>query len=289
MFLKFIRTFHPDFPYPPQEEKLNDIIEKISKYDLVRVYDSKEFKNNISNIGVNYLKSNFKSYWNSKFKGSLSPIKAWQNDEVMRKVIEYRIGINNSDEVFDFSLHQLIRGLSAKRYTISFFKPLLAAAIYKVFIGNKRNPIVIDPCAGFGSRLIGFKSIYPAGRYIGIEPNIDTFDELQDLAKNFNDVELYNCKLEDFNYSKECDLTFTSIPYFDLEEYSNNIHYDSFDDWTGTFIKSLTSFKNLLINVPDSLKSLFGNKITDEFYIINNTSHFNKKNSKKSESLLKLY
>ena len=69
----------------------------------------------------------------------------------MQEVIDYRIGLNNSDDIFDFSLHQLIRGLSARRITTSFFKPLLAASIYKHFIGNEvLNPVVFDPCCGFG-------------------------------------------------------------------------------------------------------------------------------------------
>jgi hypothetical protein len=148
----------------------------------------------------------------------------------MRRIIKYRIGINDSGEVFDFTYHQLIKGLSAARYTISFFKPVLAAAIYKEFIGDNNTPVVIDPCAGFGGRLLGFKSIYPNGKYIGIEPNKETYDELVKLSENFSNIELHNCEIEDYTGSKNCDLTFTSIPYFDLEDYSNDIYYSSFNE-----------------------------------------------------------
>ena len=148
----------------------------------------------------------------------------------MKKIINYRIGINKSNEIFDFSLHQLIRGLSANRYTISFYKPVLAAKIYKTFLNNNINPIVLDPCAGFGGRMLGFKSLYPNGTYIGIEPREKTFNELKKLAKNFNNVELFNCKIEDFKDKyNNYDLVFTSIPYFDLENYDSETYYDDID------------------------------------------------------------
>lgn len=287
LLLKFIRTFHSEFPYLLQRENLTDTIQKISKYDLSRIYDSKSktFRNNISSLGVNYLKSNFESYWHSSFRDNKTPVDAWNDDEIMKKVVKYRIGLNNSNEVFDFSLHQLIRGLSARRYTISFFKPLLAAAIYKHFLGDIKNPIVIDPCAGFGGRMLGFKSVYPNGEYIGIEPNIDTYNELVKLSKNFSSIQLHNCKLEDYVGNKDCDLTFTSIPYFDKETYSKNVKYNNFKHWKSTFIENLMSYNNLIINLPKDLEELFTN-YTEKYFIQNNTSHFNRNQNIKNELLI---
>ena len=289
LLLKFIKTFHPQFPYLEQKENLQDIMNVISNYDLTRIYDNKNniFKNNTYCIGINYLKSNFKSYWHSRFKKNVSPIEAWDDDELMKKIIEYRIGLNNSGEIFDFSLHQLIRGMSARRITISFFKPLLAAAIYKYFLGNNKTPVVIDPCAGFGARLLGFKSIYPHGTYIGIEPNIETYNELKILAKNFSNVKLYNCKLEDYEDSRKCNLTFTSIPYFDTEIYSNNVEYSSIYEWKNTFIEELLTFDNLVVNIPSKLESLFEG-VHRKHYLVSNTSHFNKLNVNKSELILQM-
>ena len=276
MLLKFVREFQPEFPAIPANEDLKGIIEKIKNYDLSKVFinDNAIFRNNCSNIGVNYLKSHHKSYWKSSYKSNnLSPVEAWGDDNIMKQVIKYRIGINNSDEIFNFSLHQLIRGLSARRLTISFFKPLLAATIYKHFLGDAKSPTVIDPCAGFGGRMIGFKSIYPNGKYIGIEPNIETYNELVKLSKNLTNVKLYNCKLEDYAGSKECDLTFTSIPYFDLETYSNPVKYRDIEDWQDTFIKSLKTYNKLVVNLPNSLEYLFEN-YNKKYFLQNNTSHF---------------
>ena len=213
----------------------------------------------------------------------------------MSRVIKYRIGLNNSDEVFDFSLHQIVKGLAANRITISFFKPIVAISIYDKFLINKINPTVIDPCAGFGGRLLGFKSKFPNGTYIGIEPNKETFNELELLVKNsgFNNVKLYNCKAEDYRGTFDCDMTFTSIPYYDIETYSDNIvgnDYSDKENWYNVFVNSLFNFKNLVLNVPKEIgdKLIVDKKIEDKdiYYLANNITHFNKNRDKKHEYII---
>ncbi len=293
LFLKFIRTFQPTFPYPDLEENLQDVGIKLKNYDVSKIYNEStmEFSNNISTVGHNYLKHYFRSYWGAKYKGNMSPEESWGDDKIMSEVIRYRIGLNNSGEVFDFSLHQLVRGLSARRITASFFKPLLASAIYYKYIGDKNDPVVLDPCCGFGGRLLGFKSKYPNGIYIGCEPNIETFNELQELVKNanWNDVKIYNCKFEDFNSDIKFDLIFTSIPYYDLETYSNSVSYSSFDEWKDTFIKSFEKYssQNCYINMSEELSIRLGFTNLDA-YIVSNRSHFDGGDDQKREVIVKL-
>lgn len=289
VFLKFVRTFQTEFPEIKTYELLETVIKKINKYKYKPV-ENNTFNNNTSNLGVAYLKSNFSSYWKSSYKNNLSPVEAWKDDKIMEKIIKYRIGLNKNNETFDFSLHQLVRGLSALRHTVSFFKPVLAASIYNHFIGKNQTPIVFDPCCGFGGRMLGFKSLYPDGTYIGCESNLETFEELQELSKNFTNVYLYNCKLEDFDLSSlpaNLDLTFTSIPYFDLETYSNPIEYENFNHWKETFLTKLNLCPKLLVNIPTSLREYF-NMNASEYFIQTNTSHFNKNQNKKLEFILDL-
>ena len=293
-YLKFLRTFQSVLPYPDLEEDLQEVIKKLQSADVSSVYNSttNEFSNNISTVGHNWLKHHFHSYWDSNFNGNKSPKEAWLDDKIMQDIINYRVGLNNSGEVFDFSLHQMVRGLSARRITVSFFKPLLAAAIYYKFIGDKSNPTVLDPCCGFGGRLLGFKSKYPNGTYIGCEPNIETYTELQCLIKHagWNDVEIHNCKFEDFVDTRlNYDLIFTSIPYYDLEVYSNNTAYKSFEDWKSTFIKSIESYggKNCYINSPEDLGLKLGWTTIDS-YISSNRSHFDDRDGQKKEIIAKL-
>ena len=292
LLLKFVRTFQPQFPYPDLEENIDDIINKIHKYDVSKLKIDSGFNNNSSHIGSNYLKHYFKSYWNSAFKKQLTPVEVWQNDELMKKIIAYRIGVNNSGEVFDFSWHQLVRGISARRFTISWFKPILAAAIYKQIVEELKlddSLVTFDPCCGFGARLLAFKSLYPDGTYIGCEPNIDTYNELSQLINNakFNNVQIYNCKFEDLIIDFKYDFVFTSIPYYDKEVYSNDINYESIDDWEAQFFNPLMRLQNKYINLPVELYDVLQLDNTIWNKIQSNTSHYNQNASSKQELIIK--
>ena len=293
MLLKFIRTFNPEFPYPNEDiYNLNKITDYINTFDFNRAIDDEGFKNNTSATGNIYLKSIFKSFWKSSFKGNLSPIETWNNDNDMLNIIAYRIGINDSDEIFDFSLRNLIRGMSAVRRTVSFFKPVLAASIYKHYLNPYiLNPIVFDPCCGFGGRLLGFKSLYSNGRYIGCEPNINTYNELIELGNNFKNIDIHNCKLEEFdnNNNIDYDLAFTSIPYFDLEDYKNNVSYNNYNEWKDIFIGSLLKCRKLIVNMSYELCSELNLTNYIDNYIVSHPTHFNKSNKDhKKEVLLKI-
>jgi hypothetical protein len=292
LFLKFLRTFQPLLPELPLEENLSDVMKAVSKSDFSKIYDSasREFSNKGSTVGHNYLKHHFKSYWKSRFKKNPSPYDAWLDDKIMSDVIAYRIGVNDSDEIFDFSLQQMITGMSARRLTVSFFKPVLAAAIYKHYLGNHPNPIVLDPCCGFGGRLIGFKSIYPTGTYIGCEPNVETYAELIGMIdrEGLTNVKIHNCKFEDYTGPFDVDLTFTSIPYHDLEIYSNHVDYKDFDLWRNKFIGSIEKrCKNCYINLNEECADKIGWRNIDN-YILSNPTHFSKITSVRREVIVKV-
>lgn len=297
MYIKFIRTFHPqEFPYPEEKKELKDIIESIKNFDTTKMKQDDGWNNNTSLEGVKYLKSNFKSYWKSNYKNKQSPYEVFNDDKLLGDVILNRMGVTHS-ETFDLSLKNIVQGMGVLRYYISFFKPIVASSIYKHFLGDNPISTVIDPCSGFGGRLLGFKSIYPNGTYIGIEPNIETFNELLQLKKELidvlkcdeNTIQLFNTTCEEFienNPNIQANLTFTSIPYYDIEEYSNSISYKSFDDWKEKFIDNgINKYPNKVINLPHNLQSIIPN-CTNKYYLYNNKSHFNKNDDKKQELVI---
>ena len=291
LLLKFIRKFQVEFPYPDCYENISEVTSNIRDFDYTKFHNKEEniFRNKTSYKGCNLLKSSFKSFWNSAYEQhNLSPIDIWNDDEKMLKIIAYRIGINNSNEVFDFSLNELIKGISAIRGTISFFKPIVAGGVYKHYLDGIENPRVFDPCCGFGGRLLGFKSVYPNGSYIGCEPNVVTYNELVKLGSNFSDVIINNVKLEEYKNEIEYDLCFTSIPYYNLENYKNGVEYSSFEDWENKFIKPLLEYKNLVINMPYDLCVKLGLEKYIDGYLENSVSHFSKNKTIKREVLIKM-
>lgn len=267
--------------------------------------ERKTFNNGMSlSSGVTFLKSIFKSFYKSSNKGSKSVYERVNLKENLLEVIKYRIGLNNTGEVWDLNFKAIVRGYSAIRGLVSFFKPSVALSIYENLYKGEIN-CTLDPCCGFGGRMMGFFLHNPKGKYIGCEPNSETFEELKKLKSKIEDYlghnincVLYNKKYEDFflhDYKKhefEIEFTFTSIPYFDLEKYSEDVinkDYISFSDWKKKFITPLLNTKNCWINLPKDLFERLEIPNLDIYYLENNVSkHLNKKQETKKEYIVKL-
>jgi 16S rRNA G966 N2-methylase RsmD len=132
----------------------------------------------------------------------------------------------------------------------SVFPVRIAKTLYTVY--GKDNMRVLDPCAGYSSRLIGFLTSARGGTYEGIEPCVKTYkgliktiDEIQPMTKNHN-VTIYNdcaeTKMPTIN--NQYDMIFTSPPYFNKEKYSDEetqsfIKYSSYDKWLDGFLFTL--------------------------------------------------
>jgi 16S rRNA G966 N2-methylase RsmD len=104
---------------------------------------------------------------------------------------------------------------------------------------------VLDPCAGWGGRMLGAVS-YGAD-YIAFEPNTKTYTNLNKIV-DFLDIS-HKVKLicDDVrNYQKydlpNVDMVLTSPPYFDLEVYTHEAtqsvsNSDSYQQWAEEFLK----------------------------------------------------
>lgn len=107
--------------------------------------------------------------------------------------------------------------------------------------------VVLDPCAGWGGRLLGAVSY--GAQYIAFEPNTVTYKNLQDMV-NFlgiqNKVRLI-CddarNMNQYNLPK-VDLVLTSPPYFDLEVYTHEPTQSitttpTYQDWADGFLREI--------------------------------------------------
>ena len=171
---------------------------------------------------------------------------------------------------------------------INEFPPNKARKLYEKFGMNKGSKI-LDPCAGWGGRMIGASVI--CNNYECFEPSMETakglmqlFNFIKSINKDFNAV--VNCipfeesELKQYSY----DFAFTSPPYYDTEQYCNEetnsfIKFRTFEKWVDGFYlpmihKTMTALKTnstFVINIGSReyplnkiLVDAFANKYTIE-------------------------
>ena len=175
------------------------------------------------------------------------------------------------------------------------FPPLTARWIYETYTNHipKEDTLnIYDPSSGWGGRILGAMSSNRNIHYIGTDPNTDNFiDELgitryEYVADFFNNkcLETNSFWEEDKNthhifqegsehignhkdfqqYKGKLDLVFTSPPYFDREQYSDDDEqsfkaYPQYEDWRDNFLKptlensfhSLRDDRYILWNIAD--------------------------------------
>lgn len=120
------------------------------------------------------------------------------------------------------------------------FRPHLA----KIICDYYKPKDVLDPCCGWGGRLLGV--VASGSKYIGFEPNTETYNNLVQLCKFLkieDEVKLYNDTAENIKNIK-ADLLLTSPPYFNTEVYSTEdtqsiVVYPKEKDWYDEWLKPL--------------------------------------------------
>lgn len=183
--------------------------------------------------------------WGVHAIGKKSPTDAYQDDELLKRSVEFLLELNNS--VSDVHVRRFL-GLVKSAQKCSNFRPSAAKAIYKRYLPHDAE-LVLDPCAGYGGRLLGFLSLcLPNVKYIGIDPCGDTCKGNRQMAGFFdrlNNVEMLKYPFEDVDLSRfgTFDLAFTSPPYFKKEIYSDEDtqscnRYPDYADWIKQFLTS---------------------------------------------------
>ena len=167
------------------------------------------------------------------------------------------------------------------------FPPLTAKLLYEKFTDHIDNQDqrfhIYDPSSGWGGRILGAMSSRKKIHYIGTDPNPDNFGRYEAVADFYNS----NC-VDDFSetftqffevekqsntydvyregselignnpnfqaYKGKLDLVFTSPPYFNREQYSQDENqsfkaYSQYEDWVDNFLRpTLTTAYEYLKN-----------------------------------------
>lgn len=160
------------------------------------------------------------------------------------------------------------------------FPPLTAKFLYEHFtkhISEDKKITVYDPSAGWGGRILGAMTVKRDLHYIGTDPNPDNVGIYERVADYYNthcfqsnpffgkaspnSYEVFKLGSEvigdDENFLKyfgKLDFVFTSPPYFNREQYSQDENqsfkkFSAYEDWRDNFLKpTLTTAFSFLKN-----------------------------------------
>lgn len=204
-------------------------------------------------------------------KDDLSIYESLQYDDKVSGLA--RLYLYNLEHGINDAFYQTIqRGYQNIQY-VNEFPPIVARNVYLRY-GDTKSLKILDPCAGWGGRMIGAASI-PNTYYEACEPCTETYEGLIKLGNwlkllqpTFEFV-VHKIPYEDFVTDKVFDIALTSPPYYNTEHYSdeetNSLNrYQTFDTWVDNFYKplilntinKLTDIGVFILNVGDRLYPL---------------------------------
>ena len=241
----FMNLFLKDIPFP----YLNENLSRIDDYGLIQHFH--------------------KSIYMATKKGKPSPLSAWKNKELVKKV-----ALNRLKYVGSCTPNDIIQGFSVTRLApkISVFKPKLAERLIKTYLSN--YDLIVDPFSGFSGRLLGASNCEK--QYIGKDINEDHVKESNEIIEYkkisncFVEVEdLITAPVREFNGA-----LFTCPPYGGKEHWNeNNDEIEmSCDEWIDLclekykcksylFVVDKTEkYKDFIVENLQSKNGLFTNK-----------------------------
>ncbi len=240
-------------------------VQQIFKYNTKNLIEDKYFK--FSNIGSKFLLSHFPHFWDTKAKGNMSLREIFNSKKYLSDIIRKIISTGYFPD--RQKVLKKLRGYRGNK-AISNFMPSVAKAIYDKYCNE--NSMVLDFCAGWGGRLVGAMASKKVVSYTGIDIEFKTYSCLCDLYKSIRDITGSTKEASFMNQDsivgmnifrdKMFDFCFTSPPYFDTEEYSNEsqqscIKYSNYNDWfnyylIGSIKEAIRISKKVAINIANT-------------------------------------
>lgn len=226
------------FPYPTYRKKERMLeVSAVKNSDLL--LEGQVASGN--NVGAGLCVSFFDEFWEAKRYGKRSPMDVFRDRKLLRETVKAcLVHRRNADASALRSELQTWGGVHN-------FRPAVAKAVIEKYGGEGS---VLDPCAGWGGRLLGFYCSNRGRRYVGIDANPETVKGLRHmrcvLGRDVPDkaVELEYAAFEDWEATEQFDLVFTSPPYFKKEWYcgddkQSDVRYPEYTAWKDSFLRPL--------------------------------------------------
>ena len=190
-------------------------------------------------------------------KDDISIFESLQHDDKLSGLA--RLYLYNLEHGCNNAFYSAIqRGYQNIQY-INEFPPFVARTIYDTYGKKSGEKLrVLDPCAGWGGRMIGCASLLNTD-YTACDPSTQTYEGLLKLGEWLRtlqptfDFHVHKLPYEDFESDEKFDVALTSPPYYNTEHYSdeptNSLNrYDTFEKWVDGF------YTPLIVNTVSRLK-----------------------------------
>lgn len=210
----------------------------------------------------------FKEFYSAHKIKSKNLFEIFKNDEILKKTIIYRLGINNSKEFFDFNIKNLYRGLEVRTlFNVGIFPVKKAKEIFEK--NTEKNDNIFDPFMGWGSRLVSLNDVLKNKNcsFTGNDLNKDlihgynyiTEKILKLDSKEKIKISIKNSIEYDLSLKNSIDFIFTSPPFYNDEIYENKtIKFNSIKEWGENLI--LPIFKNCFNYLKSNKKMIIDMK-----------------------------
>ena len=222
MAFKYARKRGMPYYSYSHDEKLIEF-DKIKRANFKNGIEGNEVLQLLHGLGLAW--SYFPHHWEVQVLKMKRPIDVYNDDKLLKKALASRIKYGGKVGVdgymTDANLRKAIRTASGVQ-AVSNFRPVAAASIYHKYTNDG---VVWDMSCGYGGRLIGALASGSVKKYIGTDPCELTYKGLKNIKHDFHhidmEVDINMVGSEDFVPEEQVDLCFTSPPYFNTEEYSN--------------------------------------------------------------------
>jgi 16S rRNA G966 N2-methylase RsmD len=198
-----------------------------------------EYINSTSRVGMKLCEHFFPNFYDIENNKGKSFSNLWTKNN-LEKILRWNRNSHSTPY-----LSELRRGIyfCCGMTKSTMFRPQMS----KLLCMKYQPKIVLDPCAGWGGRMLG--SVASGAEYIAFEPNTKTYSSLVKMTK-FLGIEdrvrlICDDALKMDQYSlPNVDMILTSPPYFDLEVYTHEDtqsikNASTYDIWNNNFLEPL--------------------------------------------------
>ena len=210
-------------------------VERVNDWNKLVGADTSKYESR-SKTGHKLLDHHMPHFWDVKNHKGIS-VRSQITQEALEKALYHNVKMHTTPYRSEIR-HMLI--LTGGLGSVTKYR----AGVSKNIVDRYDATSVLDPCIGWGGRMIG--TLATGATYTGCEPDPNTFKGLQGILNDCNQTaDIRNEPAENVLKtlpSESFDMVLTSPPYYNLELYTagdQSVKNQSWDEWVSGWLKPL--------------------------------------------------